>query len=48
MVSAESDYEDYSADITEDSDNKFVVEDNEDKHEDQDEKDNLFDSPNYN
>ena len=31
-----------------DSDTEFVVEDNENKHEDQSEDENLMDSPNYN
>ena len=39
----ESDYEDDLADVMEDLDTDFVIEDNEDKHEDQDEEDNSLD-----
>ena len=48
LDSVESDYEDNLADVREDLDTDFVVEDNEDKHEDQDEEDNSLDSPNNN
>ena len=39
LNSVESDYEDDLADVMEDSDSEFVVEDNEDKHESLDEED---------
>ena len=46
--SVESDYKNDLADVMEDSDTEFVVEDNQEKHEDQDEEDNSLDSHNYN
>ena len=46
LDSVESDQEDDLADVMEDSDTDFIVEGNQDKHEDQDEEDNSLD--NYN
>ena len=48
LDSVESDYEDDLADVMEDSGTEFVVENNEEKYEDQDEEDNSLDSLNYN
>ena len=48
LDSVESDYEDDLGDVMEDLGTEFVVENNEEKHEDQDEEDNSLDSPNYN
>ena len=48
MDSVESDYGNYLNDAMEDSYTEFVVEDNEDKHKDQDKEDNLLDTPYYN
>ena len=48
LDSVESDYEDDLADVMEGSGTEFVVENNEEKHEDQDEEDNSLDSSNYN
>ena len=48
LDSVESDYENDLAHVMEDSHTEFVVEDNEDKYQDQHEEYNLLDSPNYN
>ena len=48
LDSVESDYEDDLADVMEDSGTEFVVENNEEKYEDQDEEGNSLDSLNYN
>ena len=48
LDSVESDHGNYLNDAMEDSYTEFVVEDNEDKHKDQDKEDNLLDTPYYN